>query len=423
MVADPARLYLWSGLVWHGALRAYWVSLVVRITITLELPSLQLVLLGTAMEAALLVAEVPTGVVADRFSRKWSVVIGFLGVGAAQIGAGLAETFPVLVATQIVWGVAYTFRSGAQTAWVTDELGGAERVEALILRLARLQQVVAMVAIAGGAALARFTSLTTSVVLTGVVLAVTGAVLAVVMPEEGFEPPGIEADGAGGAVAGALRGMATTLREGARATIGSAALRLLLAVLVIGGLASEAIDRLDIRRLGDLGLADHDEVVIVGVIAVAEALVGAGVLWLAQRRLGPGRFATALALLLGASAIGIGALGLIAVLPVAAVGLVLQGGLRQATIPFATAWTNANAPSSVRATVHSFVEQANSIGEIGGGVLLGLVAASTTVPTAMTVSLLLMLVAAGLAARGRTLGLDPPPAPPSGRTTADGWAR
>lgn len=399
-MADPARLYLWSGLIWHGALRAYWVSLVVRITITLELPSLQLVLLGTAMEASLLVSEVPTGVMADRFSRKWSIVVGFVGVGAAQIAAGVAETFPLLVASQIAWGVAYTFRSGANTAWITDELGGPEVVEPLILRLARLQQLVTMAAIGAGAVLARSTTLTTSVVLTGVILITTGLVMAVVMPERGWRRPSahpVDVDGE----TSAAGGLAATLTEGARVTLRSPSLRLLLIVLVLSGLASEAIDRLDIRRLGDLGLVDHDEIIIVAIIAVAEALIGGGVLFLAQRRIGPGRSPTALAVLLAASAVGIGALGLIAVLPVAAVGLVFQGGLRQAAIPFATAWTNTHAPSAVRATVHSFVEQANSIGEIGGGVLLGLVAAATTVPTAMACSLVLMVAAAAVASRGQ----------------------
>ncbi|MEM9563501.1 MAG: hypothetical protein AAGA93_12830 [Actinomycetota bacterium] len=427
MTRDPARLYLWSGLLWYGALRAYWVSLVVRLTIQLELPSLQLVLLGTAMEAALLLAEVPTGVIADRFSRKWSIVIGFLGVGGAQIAAGVVETFPLLVASQIVWGIAFTFRSGADTAWVTDELGGPDEAEGLILRLARRQQVVAIGAIAGGAVLGRLTSLTTSVVVTGLLLIGAGLLLAVVMPETGFPRPaattseigdGAMSDagpsdaadggagaGRGGTIGGGLviatRGLASTLSAGARATLGSRSLRVLLVVLILSGLGSEAVDRLDIRRLGDLGLAELDEVVLVGVIAMAEALVGAAVLWLTQRRFGTGRSADAMATLLAASAIGIAVLGLVAVLPVAAAGLVVQGGLRQAAAPFATAWANANAPSTVRATVHSFVEQANSVGEITGGVLLGLVAAASTVPTAMAVSALLMLGAATAATRDR----------------------
>lgn len=393
MSLDPRRLFLWSGLIWYGAMRAYWVSLVVRITISLELPSLQLVLLGTAMEGALLVAEVPTGVMADSFSRKWSVVTGFMLVGLAQLLAGLVDTFPLLLATQVLWGVAYTFRSGADTAWITDELGGADQVEHLILRRARLQQVVAIAAIGGGALLARFTSLSTSIVLTGLTLMVTGAVLALTMPERGFQPAVHRGS--------ALAGITSTMTRGARVAAASPSLRILVAVLLMAGLASEAVDRLDIRRLDDLGLsAELDEVLVVGAIAVLEALAGAGLMWWTRHRVTGSQVPTALATLLAASAIGIAALGLVAVLPVAAAGLIVQGGLRQAAEPLPVTWTNAHAPSDVRATVLSFVEQATSLGEIGGGVVLGAVAAATTVPTALTCSVVLILVAALIAARG-----------------------
>lgn len=403
MHVDPARLFLWSGLLWHGALRAYWVSLVVRITVDLGLPTLELVLMGTAMEAALFVAEIPTGVVADTISRKWSVVIGFVLVGLSNIGAGLVESYPLLVATQLVWGVAYTFRSGADTAWVTDELGGADKVEQLLLRRGRLQLVVSIFAILAGGVLARLTSLTTSIVLTGVILIATGIALAVVMPETAFRPRRRDPSSPG-----RWSSLRATLAEGARITIRHRSLRLLVAVLVLAGLASEAVDRLDIRRLDDLGLsADLDEIVVVAVIAASEAALGAVVLWWSQRHLGGSRVAPGMAMLLAGSALGIAALGLIAVLPIAVVGLVLQGGLRSAAQPLQLTWANAHAESQVRATVHSFVEQANSVGEIGGGVLLGTLAALTTVPTAMTVSVLLILIAAALAAGGRRTWSSP----------------
>jgi DHA3 family tetracycline resistance protein-like MFS transporter len=397
MSVDQARLFVWSGLIWQGALRAYWVSLVVRITIELGLPSLQLVLLGTAMELALLLAEVPTGVVADAYSRKWSVVIGFVGVGLAQVAAGLVEGFGPLVGAQVLWGVAYTFRSGAETAWVTDELGGAERVEPLLLRRARLQLVVSIFSIAAGAALARLTSLSTSVVLSGIVLIVTGALLAVTMTERAFVPTSTIASLAGG-----FHALRSTLTAGARVTWSQRSLQTLVAVLVIGGLAGEAIDRLDIRRLDDLGLSSEvDEIVVVGVIASVEAALGALVLWWSQPRLLGRRVTTGLGTMLLVSAVGVAALGLVAVLPVAIAGLVLQGGLRSAARPLATTWTNAHAPSQVRATVHSFVEQANSIGEIGGGVALGALAALTTVPTAMAASVVLIGIAGFVALSGR----------------------
>jgi DHA3 family tetracycline resistance protein-like MFS transporter len=40
----------------------------------------QLILLGTALEIAVIFFEVPTGIVADKHSRKLSVVLGFLSL-------------------------------------------------------------------------------------------------------------------------------------------------------------------------------------------------------------------------------------------------------------------------------------------------------------------------------------------------------
>ncbi len=409
MRIDPARLYLWSGLVWHGAMRAYWVSLVLRITVELSLTDYQLVLLGTAMEAALLVSEVPTGVMADAVSRKWSVIVGFVAVGVAQLAAGLVEPFGLLVLTQVLWGIGYTFRSGAETAWVTDELGGAERVEGLVLRRARLQLVTSIFSILGGAALAFATSLSTSIVVSGLVLIVTGGVLAVTMRETAFQRP-VAADTAGAAAVArlsaqlrsALVSFRSTLVAGARATGSSRSLRTLATVLILAGLASEAVDRLDIRRLDNLGLSTRwDEIAVVGAVAASEAALGALVLWWSRPRLSGSRVSSGMGAMLVLSAVGIAALGLVAVLPIAVFGLLFQGGLRSAAQPLAITWTNAHAPSSVRATVHSFVEQASSVGEIGGGVLLGAVAAGTTVPTALALSVVLTLVAGFVAFGGR----------------------
>lgn len=48
------------------------------------LDPLQLVLMGTILEVSYLVFEIPTGIVADTLSRKWSIVIGYLGTGIAS---------------------------------------------------------------------------------------------------------------------------------------------------------------------------------------------------------------------------------------------------------------------------------------------------------------------------------------------------
>lgn len=398
MGSEPERLFLWSGLVWHAALQAYWVSLVVRITIDLGLPGLQLILLGTVMEGALLVAEVPTGVMADTVSRKWSVVVAFVVVGVAQAASGLVATFPLLVATQMVWGVGYTFRSGAEVAWLTDELGDTGQVEDLLLRRVQLQFGVGVAAIGAGVALGRLVSVAVSVVATGLVLVATGVVLAVVMSETGFPAGGDRGDRR---LLSLYRRSWSTLTDGVRAVRHSVALRVLAAVMVLVGLASEAVDRLDIRRLDDLGLSARlDEVVTVGVLAVAQAVVGLALVTVARRWLSGDLIPWAVAGALAVAAVGVAVLGLVALLGVAMVGLVVQHGVRRAVDPLATAWANAHAPSSARATVLSFTEQATSVGEIGGGLALGAVAAATTVPTALSLSVLLLIVAALVATSG-----------------------
>ena len=47
------------------------------------LDDFQLVLAGTVMEGAILLFEIPTGVIADVISRRASVIIGHAGMGLA----------------------------------------------------------------------------------------------------------------------------------------------------------------------------------------------------------------------------------------------------------------------------------------------------------------------------------------------------
>ena len=46
------------------------------------LAPLQLVLIGTALEVSTFLFEVPTGIVADAYSRRLSIVIGYLLIGS-----------------------------------------------------------------------------------------------------------------------------------------------------------------------------------------------------------------------------------------------------------------------------------------------------------------------------------------------------
>jgi hypothetical protein len=66
---------------------------------------LQLVLVGTVLEATAFLAEIPTGVLADVYSRRWSVIVGgplvglvatLVSIRAALVTAGLILS-PALV--------------------------------------------------------------------------------------------------------------------------------------------------------------------------------------------------------------------------------------------------------------------------------------------------------------------------------------
>src|SRR5262249_45290039 len=62
-------------------LAVYYVTIV-------KMNPLQLVLVGTVLEATIFLCEVPTGVVADIFSRRSSIVAGMFVLGAAYLLEG-----------------------------------------------------------------------------------------------------------------------------------------------------------------------------------------------------------------------------------------------------------------------------------------------------------------------------------------------
>ena len=151
---QPARLGLGEALrplppravyfgLQFGAHLPTWVVMSVYLVRELHFSPLQLVLMGTAMEAAVFLCEVPTGVVADTYSRRLSLIIGYLGMGVAWAAVGLVSAPWLIIALWALWGLSYTFTSGAEQAWITDEVG-FENVGTVFLRGARYGQVGAV---------------------------------------------------------------------------------------------------------------------------------------------------------------------------------------------------------------------------------------------------------------------------------------
>src|SRR5215467_13745985 len=122
MQTRAARVWLaYQAATWFAFQLSATVTMVFLIT-RLELNALELTFVGTVLEVTVTLCEIPTGVVADTVSRKLSIVIG-----VALLGFGFllyaVPSYPVILLAQVVWAVGYTFTSGADVAWITDEVG------------------------------------------------------------------------------------------------------------------------------------------------------------------------------------------------------------------------------------------------------------------------------------------------------------
>src|SRR5512133_1473980 len=94
-------------------------NMVYHVTVV-HLNPLQLVLVGTLLETVVLIFEIPTGIVADVFSRRLSIWIGLLLIGVGFTIEGLFPTFGIVLLSQLFWGLGATFTSGATQAWIAD---------------------------------------------------------------------------------------------------------------------------------------------------------------------------------------------------------------------------------------------------------------------------------------------------------------
>ncbi len=95
----------------------------------------------TALDApfwlVMVLAEVPTGAVADRWGRKFSMLLGGVCLTAAIFLFGIGTSYGVLLVSYLIWGMAMTLGSGADTAFLYDSLVALGRGEELSRALGR----------------------------------------------------------------------------------------------------------------------------------------------------------------------------------------------------------------------------------------------------------------------------------------------
>jgi len=343
---------------------------------------LEFIFAGTVLEIAILLMEVPTGIVADTVSRRLSIIIGLATMGAG-FGLTAVPSYPVILVGAVVWGIGFTFTSGADIAWITDEVG-EERARPLYLRAAQLRFAATLAGLGVGAALgtiALWVPIATGAVLHGAL----AVVIALVMPETGFVGPGRAAAGDRNPFH-AIRETVAATRSTVRA---SPVLLLILAVTVTIGFGSEGIDRLWQMHLLGVGLPEGSAILWMSGTWALGLIAGAGVAEILRRRADlHSRSGSQRAYLGVVCVILIGTL-VLAVSPWFAVGafaFVALTAARHAGKPVMDAWINQGLDPRTRATVNSVAHQAHAVGELGGGPLFGAVAQWVSLSWALAVT-------------------------------------
>lgn len=372
------------------------------------LNALQLVLVGTMLEVGVFLFEVPTGVVADVYSRRLSIIIGVFLIGLGFVVEGSVPVFGAILFAQLLWGVGFTFTSGATEAWIVDEIGEAHTGH-IFLRGSQVGQVCSLIAIPLAVLLGAL-RINLPIVLGGAALIVLGVFLLLFMPETGFHPT--------------PRGERTTWQSMWH-TFG-AGLRLvrvrpvLLAIMGVGllyGLYSEGFDRLWTPHLLDNfvvpWLADVPSVVWFGVIGALSSLLALGATEIARRSIGednPNGAGRLLLICTGLMIVILAGFALALEFPLAVAALLAFNTLRAVTGPLFSTWSNHHIDSRVRATVLSMFGQIDAIGQIAGGPPVGWVGITFGVRAALLTSAAILSPALLFILRAMRLGRQGQPA-------------
>ncbi len=347
---------------------------------------LQLVLVGTTLMVVILLSEVPTGVVADVYSRRLSVITGVLLIGLGFIIEGSIPHFAAVLVSQLVWGVGYTFTSGASEAWIADELG-EQKLGPVYVRGAQAGQLGALLGIGLSVALAMI-QINVPMIAAGLLLIGLGLLLVLVMPEHGFKPTPRE-NRSTWHMAG------ETLRSGLRLVRQRTVFMTIFGIAFFFGMASETFDRLwEVHFLSHFvfPLAGRLEPVVwFGIINAGALILSMVVAEVVRRRLDTDSHLGAVRALFVINALlmlSVIAFGLAGNFAIALTAYWSANLLRRTDAPIFTAWLNQSLEPNVRATVLSMHGQVDAIGQIAGGPLFGLIATIASTRTAM--------VAAGL---------------------------
>ncbi len=359
------------------------VNLVYQVEVA-KLNPLQLVLVGTVLETASFLSQVPTGIFADVYSRRLSIIIGIFLSGVGFILGGSFPRFDIILLSQIGWGVGSSFISGAEEAWIAEEVG-EENVGKVFLRGAQVSQFGALL---GAAISVAFASIRVNlpIVLGGGLILLLGVYLLLFMPENNFHGTPQTAT----AERPSWKTLSKTVFESGRLVRGSPLLITLLCIAAFYGMSSEGFDRLwTAHLLLDITLPTLGSLnsvvwfgIIRGGVMIFSIIVAEGI----RRFIDTSRHKTVSRLLFIINALQIISMiifGLAGNFMLALAAYWSTSILRETNQPIYTAWLAQNIDARVRATVISLSGQLDAIGQIAGGPIIGVIGTLVSIRAAL----------------------------------------
>lgn len=350
----------------------------------------QLVLVGTILELSVFLFEIPTGVVSDLKSRKFSIIIGYFLIGIGFLMEGLFPYFATVLLAQVAWGIGYTFTSGSQQAWIADEIG-EERASLAFIRGAKAGSLGQVIAIPLSIVTGYF-MISLPIIIGGICMIGLAVYLVIFMKEENFKPLNkIER-------VSTWENMKGNMSKIICYSKASFIMRMLFLIALFVGVYSEGFDRLwmshffEVSNIG--ALPEEKLVVITGAIQFIVVLVSFVALHFMNRSsIHQNLRHIYIALFIGSLFIILSLIGFAFssfVFGLLGFYIVIQV-TRKVMFPLEDIWLNKIIrESSTRATFFSVKGQVDAIGQIGGGPMIGYIATGFTIKTAIVVSAVLL---------------------------------
>jgi MFS family permease len=373
--------------------------------------ALQLVLIGTVMEIAVFLFEIPTGAFADSYGRRASVVVSYVVEGIAFLVVGVFTSYVAVLIGYVIWGIGATFSSGALEAWITDEMEGRD-LERVFLRGGQFWAGGQFVGFGAAAVLASF-ELSLPFIVGGALSVMLGGALALLMREDNWA----ESLAPSAEYAGAVRRLREATVQGVGVVRGHRLLLPVLGFVAVLGMYTESVDRLWEAHMLEAfefpALGELEPVVWFGIIGAIGLLLGIVIMGAVASRFtytGPKKSLRSLRFLVSLQFVGLLTFALVGNFYVAVASMFVMNLARGIGGSLFSAWLNREIESSHRATVLSIVNQSDAVGQWVGGPAVGAVGTVLSLRAGLSLGAAMLIPAIGFLGKVRKrAGSSPPP--------------